>query len=94
MSRKKFVEDFSDLDIEREYVTKDELLANPEVQRKGKQLKTSKLVIAVISLIICLIGGISVMVLAQHNAQQLMEEQGATTIAQAQKSQDNGDGAL
>ena len=53
----KFVdEDFSDLEIPKEMVSKKELLENPEVQRYGKKINKSKILLAILALVILIVG--------------------------------------
>ena len=68
MSHKNFVEDFSDLEIEREYITREELRRDPEFQKKSQGMKRSKVITAVVSLAICIVGGIGLLVFTQINA--------------------------
>lgn len=68
MSHKNFVEDFSDLEIEREYITREELQRDPEFQKKSQGMKRSKVITAVVSLAICIAGGIGLLVFTQINA--------------------------
>ena len=68
MSHKNFVEDFGDLEIEREYVTREEIASDPEFQKKSQGMKRSKVITAVVSLAICIAGGIGLLVFTQINA--------------------------
>jgi len=80
MSHKNFVEDFSDLEIEREYITREELMRDPEVQKKAKGVKRSKVVVAILALVICIVGGISLLVFAAGNAAEVEAQQAEQTF--------------
>ena len=49
-------EDFSDLEIPREMVTKEELAQDPEVQKVGKKISKSRVILAVGALLILIVG--------------------------------------
>ena len=85
MSKKQFVEDFSDLEIEREYITRSELEQKPEYQKMNKNVKRSKVVTAIVALVICIVGGVGLLVFTQINAStaQALEPSAAPLVQTA-----------
>lgn len=89
MSHKHFEEDFSDLEIVKEYFTREELDSNPEVQKKKKAVKRSKVVVAILGLVACIVGGAFLLVFAAGNAAEVEAEQAAAIEQEAQAESDN-----
>lgn len=55
-----FTEDFSDLEIKKEYISTEEFRQDAEAQKYGKILGNSRLIIAIVSFVICLMGAIGI----------------------------------
>lgn len=55
-----FEEDYSDLEIKKEYVSKEDFRKDSEVQKYSKILDNSRVIIAVVCLVIFLMGAVGV----------------------------------